>query len=342
MAPSLPSQPCNTEETVTQNKVYQETDKQFFELVQTLPKDQGWMIPTLVQYQGFWYPPISVFKGVLLMQNHFRSRPNDIFMASFLKSGTTWLKAILFATMKRDEFEFATHPLLTTGPHDCFPFLDSYICDSDVEALPSPRLFATHSAYSILPKSITDSDCKIVYISRNPKDVFVSQYLFVQKLRPQMLPPLTMEEAFELFCRGVSEYGPFFDHVLGYWKASLEFPEKILFLKYEEMKKEPARHIKKLAEFLGKPFSEEEEKDGVIEQVVKLCSFDNLTSLEVNKSGTSNFIPEMVVHNTNFFRKGQVGDSKNHLTPEMIARLDQITEEKLKGTGFTFGEAKKY
>ncbi|KAK6921036.1 Sulfotransferase domain [Dillenia turbinata] len=205
-------------------------------------------------------------------------------------------------------------------------------------ALPSSRLFATHSAYSILPKSITDSNCKIVYISKNPKDVFVSQYLFAQKLRPQMLPPLTMEEVFELFCRGVSEYGPFFDHVLGYWKASLEFPEKILFLKYEEMKKEPARHIKKLAEFLGKPFLEEEEEDGV----VKLCSFDNFTSLEVNKSGTSNFILKMVVHNTNFFRKGQVGDSKNHLTLEVIARLDQITEGKLKGTRFTFGESKKY
>ncbi|KAK6925142.1 Sulfotransferase domain [Dillenia turbinata] len=318
MAPSLPSQPCNTEETVTQNEVYQETDKQFFQLVQTLPKGPGWMTPTLVQYQGFWYPPISVFKGLLLMQNHFTSRPNDIFMASFIKTGTTWLKAILFATMKRHEYEFATHPLLTTGPHDCFPFLDSYICQSDVEALPSPRLFATHSAYSLLPKSITDSDCKIVYISRNPKDVFVSQYLFAQKLRPQMLPPVTMEEAFELFCRGVSEYGPFFDHVLGYWKASLEFPERILFLKFEEMKKEPAKQIKKLADF------------------------DNLTSLEVNKSGTSNFIPEIVVHNTNFFRKGEVGDSKNHLTPEMITQLDQITEEKLKGTGFTFGKSKKY
>ncbi|KAK2968020.1 hypothetical protein RJ640_001544 [Escallonia rubra] len=79
---------------------------------------------------------------------------------------------------------------------------------------------------------------------------------------------------------GVSEFGPFWDHVLGYWKASLESPDKILFLKYEYMKREPSVHLKGLAKFMGQPFSMEEEKKGLVEEILKLCSFENLSNLE--------------------------------------------------------------
>jgi hypothetical protein len=41
----------------------------------------------------------------------------------------------------------------------------------------------------------------------------------------------------------------------------------------------------------------------------------------------------LVAKHSSFFRKGIVGDWKNHLTPEMATRLDQITEQKLKDTG---------
>ncbi|KAK6921041.1 Sulfotransferase domain [Dillenia turbinata] len=335
MEPSLLSQQSN----IIEENVREKINQQFEELVATLPSDKGFLVPTLINYKGFWCTPGSVFKGVLLMQDQFKARSTDIFLCSALKSGTTWLKALMFATMNRSKFQLATHPLLTTGPHNCMPYLDVHIIDHDVEALPSPRLLSSHCAYFLLPKSTRESsDCKIVYICRNPKDMFVSHYLFAMKLRPPMLPPISMEEAFDLFCRGVCEYGPHLDHVLGYWKASLESPGKILFLKYEEMRKDPVKHVKHLAEFLGKPFSAEEEKAGVIEEIVKLCSFEKLTSLEVNKTGKLALVPGMTIGNENFFRKGEVGDSKNHLTPEMIERLDKITEEKLKGTGFAFGE----
>ncbi|KAK6925146.1 Sulfotransferase domain [Dillenia turbinata] len=125
-------------------------------------------------------------------------------------------------------------------------------------------------------------------------------------------------------------------------ERKLGVPEKILFLKYEEMKNAPVKHVKQLAEFLGKPFSPEEEKEGVVQEIVKLCSFEKLTCLEVNKTGKLAFVPELIIGNDNLFRKGQVRDSKNHLTSEMIKRLDKITEEKFKGTGFTFGKSKRH
>ena len=46
-----------------------------------------------------------------------------------------------------------------------------------------------------------------------------------------------LRDAFEFLCEGLSIFGPYWDHVLGYWRASLESLERILFLKYEDLKK---------------------------------------------------------------------------------------------------------
>jgi hypothetical protein len=54
----------------------------------------------------------------------------------------------------------------------------------------------------------------------------------------------SLEYAFDMFCRGVNPYGPYWDHVLGYWKESLENPQNVLFLKYEEMKEQPIANLR--------------------------------------------------------------------------------------------------
>ncbi|KAJ0905736.1 putative quercetin-3-sulfate 4'-sulfotransferase [Helianthus annuus] len=117
------------------------------------------------------------------------------------------------------------------------------------------------------------------------------------------------EEAFEEFCHGISNYGPYWDHILGYWKASLERPERILILKYDDLKREPTSNVKRLAEFIGYPFSVNEEKAGVVDDIIKLCSFENLSNLEVNKTGKRE---GGSLENRLYFRKAEDGDWKNY------------------------------
>ena len=121
--------------------------------------------------------------------------------------------------------------------------------------------------------------------------------------------------------------------MLGYWKASLERPDKVLFLKYEDLKEDITFNLKKLAEFLGIPFTEKEENDGVVEEISRLCSFDNLRNLEVNRTG---FYQNAGPSNSTFFRKAKVGDWCNDLTPSMAERFLKIVEEKLDGSGLSF------
>lgn len=110
-----------------------------------------------------------------------------------------------------------------------------------------------------------------------------------------------------------------------YWVESEKRPDKILFVKYEDMKSEPKREVSRIARFLGRAFGDE----GEVEEVLWRCSLERLKNLEVNKSGSI----LLNVPNTCYFRKGEVGDWKNYLTPEMEHRIDQTIGLKLQAFG---------
>ncbi|RCV13922.1 hypothetical protein SETIT_2G385200v2 [Setaria italica] len=240
----------------------------------------------------------------------FTPRRGDVVLASPPKCGTTWLKALAFATMARGVYppvDAEPHPLVRLNPHDCVPFMEMLFAAgqgrSKMDALPSPRLMATHMHHSILPASIKDNaDCKIIYICREPKDMVVSLWHFARRTQPDLL---------------FSDTGPIWDHVLGYWNASKASPETVLFLRYDEMLRDPVGNVKKAARFVGQPFSPAEEEAGVVMDVVRLCSFETLRNLEIN-------------------RAGEVGDWASYMTPDMARRLDAVVDEKLRGSGLSF------
>ncbi|KAH6831662.1 sulfotransferase 12 [Perilla frutescens var. hirtella] len=301
------------------------------ELISSLPRQNGWVASNLYQYQGFWHAA-RYLQGLISCQKHFQAQDSDIFLVTTPKSGTTWLKAIIFALINRQRHPIAAndHPLLSHNPHDLVPFLEIKLYAHnqipDLASFPSPRLFSTHIPYVSLPESLKNtSKCKLIYLCRNPKDTFVSLWHFTNKLRLPEMGTNGIEEVFDRFCNGISLYGPFWDHVLEYWKLSVEHPERVLFLKYEDMKEQPQFNLRRVAEFLDCPSVTADEE----EQILKLCSFDNLSNLEVNTKGA---LSSGELNNA-FFRRGEVGDWKNHLSAEMVQKLDQITKDKLCGSG---------
>ncbi|KAF7824767.1 cytosolic sulfotransferase 15-like [Senna tora] len=304
-------------------------------LIHSLPRERGWRTRYLYLFHGFWCQPAEI-QSITTLHHHFRPNDSDIIIATIPKSGTTWLKALTFATVNRDLFppSSKSHPLLSSNPHDLAPFFEYTVYGShdrnppDLSGFPEPRLFGTHIPFDGLPSSVKDSDCKVIYICRNPFDTFVSSWTFINKIKPESLPPLTLEEAFDMYCQGIIGFGPFWDHMLGYWNESKEKPHKVLFLKYEDLKGETERELKRIAEFLGCGFGEEEEERGMVESIVKLCSFEKMKELEVNKCGTfgRNF------GNKHLFRKAEIGDWVNHFSPPMVERLSTVIEEKLGGS----------
>ncbi|EER99682.1 hypothetical protein BDA96_02G387100 [Sorghum bicolor] len=311
--------------------------EEFGDLVASLPRREQ-SILELRLYQGFWLPEHWV-PGTIVFQRRFTPRPDDVILASYPKCGTTWLKALAFATAARTAYppSDAGHPLRRMNPHDCIPFIDEIFAggeDAKLDALPSPRLMNTHLPYALLPASVVTATggCRVAYVCRDPKDMVVSLWHFLRRTKPD----LSFADTFESVCDGTVAAGPVWDHVLSYWRASVATPDRALFLKYEDLLRDPAGNVRRLAEFMGCPFSAAEEAAGNVAAVVELCSFDEMKGLEVNRPGGGTAGKYRAMPRDAFFRKGVAGDWANHMTPEMAARLDQIFRDKLQGTGLAF------
>ena len=107
----------------------------------------------------------------------FCGRLSDVIVASFPKSGTTWLQEIVWRLVHRE-----------TGPESGggktleyrFPLLDTTpVVKMDMASLDdmeSPRLMKSHLMYHMLPERVYTSGAKVLYITRDPRDVCVSYY----------------------------------------------------------------------------------------------------------------------------------------------------------------------
>uniref|UniRef100_A0A0E0AC34 Sulfotransferase n=1 Tax=Oryza glumipatula TaxID=40148 RepID=A0A0E0AC34_9ORYZ len=339
-----PSSPSQANQDADDAKTYKELYQRCTDLVSSWPSRQGLSYLQLFRHEKGWYNGVTPLVGTMVADELFAPRPSDIVVATLPKSGTTWIKALLYATVHRREHPAdaaGDHPFNSLGPHECVKFLEYqlYRADEapDLDALTDPRLFATHAPFDLLPRAVVaaapPSGCKVVYVCRDPKDTLVSLLQFVNEYNSRNGRELVaVDAAVGFFCDGVSPFGPYWEHVLGYWRAHRERPEQVLFLRYEEMKRDPAGHVRRLAEFAGVPFTSPEEDGGAVDAIVRLCSFDNMVGLEATKGGRTQ-LTTTTVPNSAFFRRGEVGDWANHLSPEMAQRIDAITEAKFAGFG---------
>ncbi|XP_044457474.1 cytosolic sulfotransferase 13-like [Triticum aestivum] len=251
---------------------------------------QGLGAAAYKNHRGFWYPAHQM-SPTLAARDTFVARPTDILVATLPKSGTTWLKALVFAVAYRrthtpaleDGAGQRRHPLLGSSPHDLVPFLH-YVYEKHqsaaaplLEAMPAPRVLAVHAPLSALPASVAGSGCRAVYMCRDPKDALVSLWHYLRKANRPGATAASLEELLAAFCDGVSPFGPAWEHVAEYWRESLARPEQVMFLRYEHVKEDTVGSAKRLAEFLGCPFTAEEAAGGVPEAVAALWYMAHLS-----------------------------------------------------------------
>ena len=76
-----------------------------------------------------------------------------------------------------------------------------------VQLLPSPRLLSSHLPYHVIPKGQDEATtCKYIYIARNPKDVVVSFYHFMQTIPEMPENGMTLDMVVEGFLQGKGKY----------------------------------------------------------------------------------------------------------------------------------------
>lgn len=187
----------------------------------------------------------------------------------------------------------------------------------------SPRIIRSHLPWSLLPTQLKKIKPKIIYIFRDPKDICVSLYHYLQLLHDLSA---SFEEFAELFLEGKVPCGSYFDHVADFWKLRNE--ENFLFLTYEEMKRDLRKTAEKVASFLEKSIREED-----MDKLVEHLSFQKM-----KENPTCNLDAVVkaigVAQKGDFIRKGQTGDWKNYFSSEMAEKFDELFRKRVPDFSF--------
>jgi hypothetical protein len=119
---------------------------------------------------------------------------------------------------------------------------------------------------------------------------------------------------------------PMNEHVLEYWK--LRDQPNVLFLFYEDMKKDLKKEVLKVMKFLDKNYCDE--------QIDQLCAHLDFNSMKNNPSvnkedeleENKKFLEDKAVEdeNSHFIRKGKVGSYKEELSAEQNAKFDEYVK----------------
>ena len=240
--------------------------------------------------------------------------------------GTTWTQHIINLIRNQGKDD-------TSGLHITMavPWIESIspvgLPIEDLDKMPSPRFFKSHSPYNMMAGGLPHtSPAKYIYVARNPKDVAVSFYYHMRRFT-RLNYSGTWDEWYQLYKSGKVHFGDWFDHVLEWWKH--RDAKNILFLKYEDMKRDHRGAVKKMSEFMGYNLEE-----AVIDTIVEKSTMQSMMgNPAVNPDKLK---PILKPDAQPFLRKGIVGDWRNHFTPEQNAEFDAIYAKKMKDSGLDF------
>jgi len=228
-------------------------------------------------------------------------RPDDIFIVTYPRSGTTWMQMILYQLSTDGNMDISH--ISEVCPWFDRMLLFNIMNGKDLEQLPSPRIFKSHLPYKWIPRG----PCKYIYIARDGKDVAVSYYHFYKS---HLNFTGNFSEFFEkYFMQGKVQYGSWFKHVAE-WKKHEKDPD-VLFLHYEDLVNNLKSTIFKIIHFCE--FDVPNER---MPEILERCSFTFMKKYENKFDHISAVIWEKGYKQNSFIRKGKSGSGREYFSKE--------------------------
>ena len=255
----------------------------------------------------------------------------DVFVATFAKSGTNWMMQIAHQLIwhGRGEFEHI-HSVVpwpdtqVMGPpwmrRYAIPLKDAQDWESSPER---KRVIKTHFDWDLLPYS---EDARYIMVIRDPKDIFVSSYFFLKDGVLGVAMP-SVDTWYRLFMSdGFTIGGSWAANTAGYW-AQRHRPN-VLIVSFKLMKRDLKGTVRRVAQFL-----EVDAPESLIDEVSGKSTFEYMKGID-HKFRIGKMIPWRP--EGPMMRKGTEGSSSELLSPERQRAMDAYFMAELKRLGSDF------
>jgi len=244
----------------------------------------------------------------------FRHRPDDIFICTPGKNGTTWTQAIC-AMLVFGRADIDVQPGNISPWYDA-NFTPPGAVNALLEAQTHRRFIKTHTPLDGFPFY---PECTYLAVYRDPRDVFFSfaNHLGNMSQSPREVPPATAE-GFLNWCNAPREPGRTEQHALAwsvYHQASFwpwRHLPNIHFFHYADLKRDPVAGISGMAKAIGVKLD-----DATIRSIADATSFKNM------REHATQFAPGAGTgvwkNETEFFNKGRQGQWRDVLGERELA-----------------------
>jgi hypothetical protein len=255
--------------------------------------------------------------------------PQDVFVMTYAKSGTNWMMQIAHQLIYHGKGEFDhlhevvpwpdTEAMPAVLRRYAVPLRDATDWETSAE---KKRVIKTHFNWDLLPYS---PDARYIAVIRDPKDVFVSSYFFLQGVMGPAMP--SVGTWYQLFLStGFPLGGSWAVNAAGYW-AQLHRPN-VMIVSFRTMKRDLRGTVLAVADFLNIRVTDE-----VIDEVSRKASFGYMKNID-HKFHIGKMIPWR--EPGTMIRKGMQGGSSELLTPKQQRAIDEYFQAELKRLGSDF------
>jgi len=256
-------------------------------------------------------------RAPLTRLRHWGLDANDAFIASYPRSGNTWLRFVLFdvlVTGQSSGFNEVNHIIAEVGLHE-----------RAAELLPGGgRLIKTHEPYCKEYR-------KAIYMVRDVRDVVLSEFAYQKALG---WIPDDFDLFVQQFLRGeVNPFSPWHQHITGWMESGLASSPNFLLIKFEEMRRDTEKAVNVVLDFLGVTVDPQAVRDAIANNSVKKMQEKEQRDPQLSKSAPKPTGSE----ESRFIRSGSIGGWRNRLTPAQIELIEKHTADVLIRMGYPTG-----
>jgi estrone sulfotransferase len=261
----------------------------------------------------------SGLRAPLTRVRHWGLDRNDAFIASYPRSGNTWLRFVLFDILVSGQasgFDEVNHIIPDVGLHKpAIPLLPG-----------SGRLIKTHEPFQKEYR-------KAIYLVRDARDVALSEFAYQKALG---WIPDDFDSFLQQFVRGeVNPFSAWHKHVPDWMDSKLARTPELLLIKFEEMRRNTEDTVVQVLDFLGVDVDRR-----VVTEAIANNTLKKMQEKEQKSPQLSNTAPNPNgSEESRFIRTGSVAGWRNRLSPEQIRLIEDKAGPVLERMGYPIGDA---